>query len=86
MILEMKYFFNQIYSIELDKNLYLRAKKKFDNTTNIYILQGDSCMVLPDLLNKIEKKCEQFRLLQKGNFYPEDVSGGTASSKDATRQ
>jgi len=57
MILEMKHFFNQIYSIELDKNLYLRAKKKFDNTTNIYILQGDSCMVLPDLLNKIEKKC-----------------------------
>ena len=57
MILEMKTFFNQIYSIELDKNLYLRAKKKFDNTTNIYILQGDSCMVLPDLLNKIEKKC-----------------------------
>lgn len=37
-------------------------------------------------INKIEKKCEQFRLLQKGNFYPEDISGGAASSKDATRQ
>jgi len=57
MILEMKHFFNQIYSIELDKNLYLRAEEKFDNTTNIYILQGDSSMILPDLLNKIEKKC-----------------------------
>ena len=57
MVIEMKHFFNQIYSIELDENLYLRAKKKFDNTTNIQILQGDSCMVLPDLLNKIEKKC-----------------------------
>jgi len=37
-------------------------------------------------IEKIEKKCEQFRLLQKGNFYPEDVSGGAASSQDATRQ
>jgi len=37
-------------------------------------------------IEKIEKKCEQFRLSQKGNFYPEDVSGGAASSQDATRQ
>ena len=37
-------------------------------------------------IEKIEKKCEQLRLLQKGNFYPEDVSGGTATSQDATQQ
>jgi len=37
-------------------------------------------------IEKIEKKCDQFRLLQKGNFYPEDSSGGAASSQDATRQ
>lgn len=37
-------------------------------------------------VEKIEKKCEQFRLLQKGNFYPEDISGGATTSQDATRQ
>lgn len=35
---------------------------------------------------KIEEKCDQFRLLQKGNFYPEDVSSGATSSQDATQQ
>ena len=37
-------------------------------------------------VEKIEKKCDQFRLLQKGNFYPEDVSKGAISSQDATQQ
>lgn len=37
-------------------------------------------------IDGIEERCEQFRLLQKGNFYPEDVSSGAASSQDATRQ
>lgn len=37
-------------------------------------------------IENIEKKCEQFRLLQKGNFYPEDISGGAEKSKDATKQ
>ena len=36
-------------------------------------------------VEKIEKKCEQFRLLHKGNFYPEDSVGGSASSRDATK-
>lgn len=37
-------------------------------------------------IEKIEKKCDQFRLLQKGNFYPEDVTGGATTSQDATQQ
>jgi len=37
-------------------------------------------------IEKMEKKCDQFRLLQKGNFYPEDVSGGATTSQDATQQ
>jgi len=37
-------------------------------------------------IEKIEKKCDQFRLLQKGNFYPEDTSGGATTSQDATQQ
>jgi len=57
MILGTKYFFNQIYSIELDKDLYLKAKKLFRKYDNIHILQGDSSKVLPELLNKIKKPC-----------------------------
>lgn len=35
-----------------------------------------------DEISKIENKCDQFRLLQKGNFYPEDITGGTVSPQD----
>lgn len=38
-----------------------------------------------DEIDKIEKKCDQFRLLQKGNFYPEDSTGGATSPQDATQ-
>lgn len=37
-----------------------------------------------DEINKIENKCDQFRLLQKGNFYPEDMTSGAINSQDAT--
>lgn len=36
-------------------------------------------------IEKIEKNCENLRLLQKGNFYPEDSTSGSTSSKDAKR-
>ena len=57
MILGIKRFFNQIYSIELDKDLYLKAKKLFKKYDNIHILQGDSSKVFPELLDKIRKPC-----------------------------
>ena len=57
MILGTKKFFNQIYSIELDKDLYLKAKKLFRKYDNIHILQGDSSKILPELLDKIKKPC-----------------------------
>jgi len=57
MILGTKKIFNQIYSIELDKDLYLKAKKLFRKYDNIHILQGDSSKVLPELLDKIKKPC-----------------------------
>ncbi|MDP2934377.1 MAG: hypothetical protein Q8N59_01230 [bacterium] len=37
-------------------------------------------------VEKIENKCDQFRLLQKGRFYPEDSSGGVTNPEGATRQ
>lgn len=36
-------------------------------------------------ITKIEDKCDQFRLLQKGNFYPEDSTVGSATSQDAKK-
>ena len=36
-----------------------------------------------DEVEKIEQKCDQFRLLQKGNFYPEDSAGGATNPQDA---
>ncbi len=36
-------------------------------------------------INKIEKKCDQLRLLQKSYFYPEEVDKGPTKSEDATK-
>lgn len=36
-------------------------------------------------IEKIEGKCDQFRLLQKGNFYPEDSRSGSTTTKDETK-
>jgi len=38
-----------------------------------------------DEISKMENKCDQFRLLQKGNFYPEDSTGGSSNPQDATQ-
>lgn len=35
-------------------------------------------------IEKIEEKCDQFRLLQKSNFYPEDTSSGADTTQEAT--
>ena len=35
-------------------------------------------------IERIEEKCDQFRLLQKSNFYPEDTSSGAEDTQDAT--
>ena len=36
-------------------------------------------------INKISDKCEKFRLLHKGNFYPESIDSGTSSPSDAKK-
>lgn len=36
-------------------------------------------------IDKIEKKCDQVRLLQKSYFYPEESDKGPTSSRDATK-
>lgn len=47
--------FKKIYTIELDKLLYKRAKRKFKNKKNIFCYQGDSGKILSNILKKINK-------------------------------
>lgn len=57
MVFALKDLFNQIFSIELDNNLYRRAKKRFSKFPHITILLGDSAELLPDVLSKVTKPC-----------------------------
>jgi hypothetical protein len=45
--------FKDIYSIELNENLYRRARKRFSGYPNVHILKGQSSEVLPKILKKI---------------------------------
>lgn len=47
--------FDSIYSVELDKKLYLNAKKMFFANKKIKIFQGDSSKILPKIISKIKK-------------------------------
>lgn len=49
--------FKDIYSIELNKNLYNRARKRFSGYPNVHILKGQSSEVLPKILKKISYPC-----------------------------
>ena len=42
--------FKKIYSIELSMELYERCKKRFKDNNNVYLKQGDSSIVLNELL------------------------------------
>jgi len=52
----LKSGFTEIYSIEIDPDRYLSCKKMFAENKNVTIILGDSGKVLPDLLQKINKK------------------------------
>lgn len=49
-----KNYFENIFTIELNKKLYKRAKKKFSSLKHISVRQGDSSKILPFILNKIQ--------------------------------
>lgn len=57
MVLATKDIFSMIISIELDRILAERAKKKFSNYKHISIIHGDSSTVLKDVLADIECPC-----------------------------
>lgn len=54
-IIAVKDIFKKIYSIELDKQLFNKAKNKFQSNININIFNGDSSTILPVLLEKIDE-------------------------------
>ncbi len=49
--------FRRIFSVELDRRLYGRAKEKFARFPHISIIHGDSGEVLPDILATITEPC-----------------------------
>ena len=62
MIESVQDVFEKIYSIELDKNLFERAREKFSNNSHIRVLEGDSGKILADILQDISDKKTLFWL------------------------
>lgn len=55
MVNTTKNIFDRIFTIELDKLLYMRSKKKFAKFKHILVLFGDSAKILPKVLKKIKE-------------------------------
>ncbi len=53
MVEAMKDSFNKIFSIELKRELYERATKRFDSNDHISIIHGDSGKVLREVLAEV---------------------------------
>jgi hypothetical protein len=47
-------FFKQIYTIELDPQLYAAAKKQLEPYKNVTCLQGDSMHLIPSIIKKLD--------------------------------
>ena len=55
MVSAMKHIFDIIYSIELSRNLYELAGRRFKGVSNVVLIQGDSEVELGHLMNKINQ-------------------------------
>jgi hypothetical protein len=55
MVEAMKKDFEKIYSIELSKDLYEKAKTRFTGQDNVEIIQGDSSIELERLMDRINQ-------------------------------
>jgi hypothetical protein len=49
--------FSKIYSIELSQKLFKKATKRFKNNNNVFLFNGDSAAVLPQILSTINEPC-----------------------------
>lgn len=55
MLIAARPYFNKLYSIELDPDLCHQAQKRLSKHTHISILEGDSGLVLPQLIQQIDE-------------------------------
>lgn len=55
MIEALKNSFQNIWSIELDDDLYKGAKKRFENEQKITVIKGDSGEILPQIINNLKE-------------------------------
>ncbi len=53
MIFAMLRHFDRLYSIEMGRDLFLAAKKRFENEGHVKILEGDSGKRLPEILKEL---------------------------------
>lgn len=49
--------FRKIYSVEIDPELAKRAQQRFRTYSQVEIIQGDSQMVVPELLQRLNERC-----------------------------
>lgn len=49
--------FHRIYSIELDQELAKRAQHRFRRCSQVETIQGDSQIVVPELLQRLNERC-----------------------------
>jgi len=54
MVEAMRKDFEKVYSIELSRELFLKAQKRFDNSPNVTILQGDSGEILETIVRDLK--------------------------------
>lgn len=55
MVEAQKRRFKKVYSIELGKELFQKAQERFKTDQNVFIRQGDSGHVLPEILKEIHE-------------------------------
>jgi hypothetical protein len=55
MIWSQRKVFDSLYSIELSEILYKKAVRRFRKEKNVFLFQGDSGTVLPEILKKLDQ-------------------------------
>ena len=48
--------FNELHSVELDKSLYDKAVNKFAHIKKVFLYQGDSSYILPQIVSRLNQK------------------------------
>lgn len=49
--------FEQIFSIELERTLFEQAKKRFSGYKHVHVMNGQSGVILPEILDQLRRPC-----------------------------